>query len=264
METLPIPRTTLADMVNAYVLAEQEIRQAYGLLVQADQRLKSAFRPDSYLFDLSRVDRDYRDFENPAGVMKRVRQDVWRALVDRMELKRILSVKRTAELERQIETGENLPEITLPNLLAMLEGTLNQASAYLEEAVREVFEWLRPPGSPYKTNSEFEVGRRVIRSYAVELGWNGKFRMNHYRHDQLRALDRVFHALDGQGYPATYNGPLADAIEATPDGTGETDYFKFRCFKNGNLHLEFKRLDLVAKLNQVAGGMRLRGPTPCV
>src|SRR5436190_20361060 len=39
----------------------------------------------------------------------------------------------------------------------------------------------------------------------------------------------------------------------------ETDYFKFRCFRNRNLHQEFKRLDLVAKLNAIAGGMRLRG-----
>ena|SRR5439155_23407886 len=50
---------------------------------------------------------------------------------------------------------------------------------------------------------------------------------------------------------------LIDAIEAAKDG--ETDYFRFKCFRNRNLHLEFKRLDLVAKLNAVAGGMRLRG-----
>jgi hypothetical protein len=68
----------------------------------------------------------------------------------------------------------------------------------------------------------------------------------------------VFHALDGNGTIKTHRGPLIDAIEAAKDGTGETDYFRFRCFRNRNLHLEFKRLDLVAKLNTVAGGMRLR------
>ena len=52
---------------------------------------------------------------------------------------------------------------------------------------------------------------------------------------------------------------LIDAIEAAKDGTGETEYLRFRCFRNRNLHLEFKRLDLVAKLNAIAGGMRLRG-----
>jgi len=64
--------------------------------------------------------------------------------------------------------------------------------------------------------------------------------------------------LDGNGTIKTHRGPLIDAIEATKDGTGETEYFRFKCFRNRNLHLEFKTLDLVAKLNAVAGGMRLR------
>jgi len=51
---------------------------------------------------------------------------------------------------------------------------------------------------------------------------------------------------------------LIDAIEAAKDGTGETEYLRFRCFRNRNLHLEFKRLDLVAKLNAISAGMRLR------
>jgi len=45
---------------------------------------------------------------------------------------------------------------------------------------------------------------------------------------------------------------LVDAIN-TSNGTGETEYFKFKACKNGNLHLEFKRMDLVSKLNQLAG-----------
>ena len=83
--------------------------------------------------------------------------------------------------------------------------------------------------------------------------------MDHYREQNIRAIDNVFHALDGNGTIKSHRGPLIDAIEASKDGTGETEYFRFRCFRNRNLHLEFKRLDLVAKLNAVAGGMRLRG-----
>jgi hypothetical protein len=51
----------------------------------------------------------------------------------------------------------------------------------------------------------------------------------------------------------------AAAIEASRTGSGETEYFRFKCCRNHNLHLEFKRLDLVEKLNAIAGGMRLRG-----
>jgi hypothetical protein len=135
---------------------------------------------------------------------------------------------------------------------------LANTGAFIEEAVQEVFEYLRPHHSRYKTNTEFEIGKRVI-LFALETKWGGGFRVDHYREQHIRAIDNVFHALDGNGTIKTHRGPLIDAIEAAKNGTGETEYFRFRCFRNRNLHLEFKRLDLVAKLNAVAGGMRLRG-----
>jgi len=188
--------------------------------------------------------------------LKELKKDVWQVLIDRMELRRILSVKRNEELRRQIETGEDLPDIDEAQILAMLEGTLANTSTFIEEAVQEVFEFLRPRNSRYKTNTEFEIGKRVI-LFAVENKWGGGFRVDHYREQHIRAIDNVFHALDGNGTIKTHRGPLIDAIEAAKDG--ETDYFRFKCFRNRNLHLEFKRLDLVAKLNAVVGGMRLRG-----
>lgn len=33
----------------------------------------------------------------------------------------------------------------------------------------------------------------------------------------------------------------------------ETEYFKFKFFFNGNCHIQFKRMDLVARMNQIAG-----------
>ena len=53
-------------------------------------------------------------------------------------------------------------------------------------------------------------------------------------------------------------GDLLTAIRtADVTGKGESKYFKFACFKNGNIHLRFKRLDLLALFNQVAAGQNL-------
>jgi hypothetical protein len=64
--------------------------------------------------------------------------------------------------------------------------------------------------------------------------------------------------IDGKVPVKSYHGPLYDAITDSQDGTGQTDYFKFKCCLNGNLHLEFLKPELVARLNAVAGGNRLR------
>lgn len=57
--------------------------------------------------------------------------------------------------------------------------------------------------------------------------------------------------------PDGYRSPLVDAINTTDSYVVETDMFRVKCYINGNIHLEFKRLDLLKKFNAVAGGMSL-------
>ena len=88
----------------------------------------------------------------------------------------------------------------------------------------------------------------------VGLGYSGKpFRVNYSKDQHILALDSVFSLLDGKGPIRDYKSPLREAIDAC-DGKGETTYFRFKCYRNGNLHLEFKRLDLVKQLNGLAVG----------
>jgi len=131
-------------------------------------------------------------------------------------------------------------------------------------AVQEVFEWLRPRRTRfnrYKTNTELEVGRRAIIPFVVGLRYCGDgFDVGYRQEANLTALENVFSGLDGQGeIRKGYYSLLSGAIkQAGIDGRGETDYFRFRACRNGNLHLEFKRLDLLQRFNEIAGGARLR------
>lgn len=79
-----------------------------------------------------------------------------------------------------------------------------------------------------------------------------------YRQSQkLIALENVFNALDGKGQISkSWQSELDQAIDAMPPGAkrGETSLFEFTCHKNKNLHLTFKRLDLLQRFNQMAAG----------
>jgi hypothetical protein len=177
-------------------------------------------------------------------------------ILDRSGLRKLLSVKAAKEIDEALARGD-VPAITCETVKATLAGHSAKAKDYLRDAVVEVHNWLRPR-SEYKTNSEFDIGRKVILGWAVTTGWKtGSFRVNYHRDANFRALDNVFALLAGNPQPTSHNGPLADAICASPSGTGETEFFRFRCFKNGNLHLEFKRMDLIEKLNAIAGGNAL-------
>ncbi len=261
-----IQRTTLEEMVVAWKQSKADVEQAFALLVGAEQRMKAIFKPDSFLFDMSRQQSEYRDYEHPEKVMKLLKKDVWRALIDRMELRRVMSVKKAEELDRQIESGEGLPDIEVDQILGLMDGMAQQVGAFMDEAVKETFDYLRPHRSSAEfTNGNFqqELGRRAVKPCAVERKYNGTgFHVSHYHEKNIRALDNVFHLLDGKGTVKTHRGPLMDAIEATgPDGRAETEYFKVRCYQNRNLHIEFKRADLLAKLNGIVGGHTLKTKT---
>ncbi len=106
-----------------------------------------------------------------------------------------------------------------------------------------------------------EIGERVILEGYVRQKYVGAgYEVDHYRQDRVDALDRIFLILDGQAALANPNhhGALHNAIHAASTGHVETDYFEARCHKKGTLHLRFRRLDLLAKLNKIAGGKTLR------
>lgn len=254
-------RETLPALVACYQLAEAEVRQAYDLLEAAENRLQTGFMDlGGHCFNTN--PRDYCKVGSQAAdlVMETIKTEAWRVLVERMELRRVLSVKRRKELDTQLQNGDKLPDITEDNIVAMLQDNLASIDSYMKEAIHEVFDFLRPSGSVLKTNSEFELGKRVILRHAVTPGYiKGTFQVA-YRHEpELTALDNVFSVCDGKGTIKTYRGPLCDKISESKDGMGATEYFQFRCCHNGNLHLEFKRLDLVTLLNATAGGNRLKG-----
>lgn len=149
-----------------------------------------------------------------------------------------------------------MPEITEENVFNLLQSGIQNADKMVSELIEQVARDIRPFGDKYKNNRKFqqEIGDKVI-FWAVEHGWGkGKFRVSHYRENQIRDLQRAFQVLDGSGsISKSYLGELADAINGSADGNGETAYFKFKCHKNGNIHITFKRLDLVKKMNAIIG-----------
>ena len=258
-DTELIRRQTVSQMVNAYDTAAAEIRQAYELLATAQQRVNAAFG-DSSAFDTCPDHVWGTGPERAAKVLELMKPRAWSIIAEKMQMRRVLSIKARDDLDRQLADVKTLPELTVDNVLAMFQAMTQNLETYVAEAVREVYEFLRPHHSQHKTNTELDIGRRAILTWMLEHNYGGGFRVNYRREQWTRALDNVFSMLDGKGTIASHCGPLSDAIGALAPGvyTGETVYFKFKCYGNGNLHLEFKRLDLLAKLNALAGGARLR------
>ena len=268
---------TVTELCAAWSQSVADITEAFRLIQDAQNRLNIFFDDGKthYGMDVLHHRGNYRapDLDKPEQTLAELQRRVWGNLVGRLELRKIMSLERAKELDKQLESGAGLPEITVQNVMAMLETTLNQAGTFMEEKVKECYESLRPHecGSMYKgykTNQKSSaagVGKKVVLGYAVRRNYrtNG-FEVTHNRQDELRALDQVFHLLDGKRkYDGSWAGELCDAIGTQTDSvknTFETPYFSGRCFRNGNMHLTFRRDDLLQQFNLAAGGARLKNP----
>jgi hypothetical protein len=266
MTTDLVSRTTVRELVLAFASAEQEIRAAFAAIVAAEARVNAVFTLGEESYKSIRVSacgsRYHDRFDDPDETIGLMTRAAWRTIVDRLELRRFMSIKAYDQMTKALDT-EKLPPITEENVLRFAHDHLARARSYLRDAVGEVFEWLRPrkgtQTGDLKTNSELEVPSKVILGYVVERGWSSGFRVNYTRRQHLVALENVFNAIAGNGEICKgYQSLLETAIETAKDGEGETELFRFRCCLNGNLHLTFKRLDLLDRFNMLAGGKTLR------
>lgn len=270
MPTREEAEATATAMAREYREATAEITQAVQILKEQCNRLFRAFQDpaEKYPSNHFQIDLEYYssrtyNLDGLDRIFKGMKRQAWECLVNKLGIKNIMSVKRRKEFESQLESGD-LPEITEDAILGLLFGLADQAKDFATEAAKEVFDILRPRGhwgGQYKTNDAFRVGRRVILSSYVEssYGGPGRFRVNYHYEQHLTAIDAIFHLLDGKGVLKERRSPLYQAIETAEGGKGETEYFRFKCFKNRNLHLEFKRLDLVKQLNGLAAGEYVLG-----
>jgi len=256
-DELSIPQNVV-QLVRAYEQAERDIRAGFALVTKAEADLKAAFVDER--FEVASRYRSGINFGDPEDTLRELRRGVWRSLVSRLELPRFMSAKAWNALSEKIDKTEP-PEVTVENVLGLAKQYRDSFEDMIRESVREVFDFLRPHHSELKTNKKvrWQVGQKVILAW-IERGFGGGFRPRYWFSQHLTSLENVFSNLDGKGFAnkSLNRSLLAQAIETSKDGRGETTYFKFKCFRNGNLHLEFRRMDLVNRLNMIAGGGSLK------
>lgn len=266
-------RSTAEAMVEAYERNVAQVRLAYSMLVDAQADLNKAFMVGELTHQDFRLlpsghrsaGGDRATIEGAEAIIEAITRKAWSRTYDYLNIRQFLSLKRQEEFEKELESGK-LPEFTVGNIMASFENARGSLGTYMEEAVLEVFNFLRPSMTGYKRNEAFqgELGNKIVLYWGEAANkWGWRVGVNHYRSNDLRQLDRVFHLLDGKELPKEtgYYGPFYSDIDRAgreDRQTGETAYFRWKAFRNGNIHIEFLRPDLVTQINRIAGGKALK------
>jgi hypothetical protein len=245
---------SIEGMVVQYNILVNQITEAHVLTEKAEENAKQFGVYIQGGRNSSHITFDLKD------ALSFLKVDSWKMLTEKTKTNSFASEKRVKDFNDQMK-NRDVPDFTVENINAFLENLKNSLPQIFVESVNEVFNWLRPWNcEKYKTNeknAKFELGEKIIIESAMDsYGFRG---FSSYRENMFRNLDNIFHIMDKQP-TAIYPKDIKTLVSiAGKDGNLlETDYFSMKWFKNRNMHVKFKRMDLVEKLNAIAGGNNLK------
>ena len=211
------------------------------------------------------------DFHLPAAndFLARARRNldisVWSHLIGVTDLERLMD-KTAKDALRQALLSDP-PEATEENIFATLQSFAADADMIFRRGIATCFSSL---DRRFRSHTGWKIGSRVILTRAFNE-W-GSWNYHGNERDTMQDIERAFLVLDGKQQPARdgKQQPAIDGeddpakfvsivryVEASRKGMGtqqsvaESDYFRVRCFHNGNAHIWFKRDDLLDKVNKL-------------
>jgi hypothetical protein len=197
--------------------------------------------------------------DNERRVRCELDESMWRRAFDLTGFRQLMDAQAVAEFETSLSPTP--PEFTDANIRATFIDLRLNASTMFRRGVFNVFSKL---SDDYRTNASepFRIGRKVVMTWMVGPSYRRGLRIRHgASSDKLNDIDRVFQVLDGkQLQPRTLESAMTAAFEERQ--VFENDYYRARAYKNGNLHVEFKRLDLLDKVNEEIAEFYAEGALP--
>lgn len=186
-------------------------------------------------------------------MQKRMDRDIWRGLILGTPIGSLMDRQEADKFRVSLE--KDPPEATEANVRATLERLMGESDEIFRRGLVNAFTRLN---RDYASNDGFKIGDRIVLTWGVT--WckiMGYFTLHHTREHELQDIDRVMHVLDGKPAPDHQQG-LCAALRTLTYSRGrdvgttcESDYWRARIFKNGNIHLWPKRADLLERANKI-------------
>lgn len=241
-------KASAAELVGCRDEAIRLYSEAFRLIHEAKKMAQRATGSDYTGPDLRSMtfySVEKGDFKDAiAETVRSIDSGCWEYMLDALGMKNFMDATAITEFREQNKKAP--PEVTMENLAATMDHLSANRVDIFDRGVINLFSKL---DHTFKTNPSFRLDKKIIMNSVL-----GEHGFSYWRSgpDQVRDLDRIFHLLDGKPAKDQQSDAAAavGAVRKKP-ATIETDYFSFRLFKNGNLHITLKRPDLVLKVNRI-------------
>lgn len=183
--------------------------------------------------------------ESHEQVTRELDRAMWRRAFDLTGFKQIMDAEAVADFERSLFPSP--PEFTGANIRATFIDLHQKSGAMFRRGIVNVFRYM---SDDYKTNAKepFKIGRKVVLTWIIGPSFQRGLQIRIGAGDKINDVDRIIRTLDGKQFkPREVEYSMNAAF--TDGNVYECDYYRAKAFKNGNMHLEFKRQDLLDGLN---------------
>jgi len=184
---------------------------------------------------------------------KQLDRSMWRAAFDHTGLMQLMD--REEKRKFMDSCDHNPPPFTMENVRTTFLSVAQQADTMFKRGLVNVFLGLSKDHKS-NTNEPFKVNERAVLCGMCQRNWRSKTAMVNYHSwasEKLNDIDRVFKTLDNQKHnPRSLENAVNAAFNDPANKNRYADsYYDIRGFMNGNMHIRFKRADLLEKANKL-------------
>jgi hypothetical protein len=253
-----MPYNVVRDLVNRYVAA----------IKLYDEQLATGAKMNSLLNGFYGESLTFTCTEKGAPKLrnefkKDLQKAGWKFIFSKMNMEKYATRGLKEDINKFVEQQTQIP-FTMRNIYKMLEIVIGTQSQRMDRAIVEVFERISKhhDGNTYglpgwKTNSHFLLTKRFIFPYigsvdACRYGkkWPNKdYSIYNSDCETISDLEKALCYITGENYDEIKS--IWNAATNCIHGEWyECHFFKFKGFKKGTLHVEFKNEDTWGKFNQ--------------
>lgn len=188
-----------------------------------------------------------------------VKSAAWSIIIDEAGLNRYMT-KSVKDKLIELKTAQGANDLTRDNIRQFITMILGSAKDIQKQAVVDVFDIFtkfykenRCYEEGWKTNSAWRVNRKVILPLFVEPGHRGYYVTNSSMRQEYDDIERVMCYLSGKSWenmdaidPDTNQVKMVSLrkaickVKVGDSGMYESEFFKFRCYQKGTIHITFK------------------------
>lgn len=211
--------------------------------------------------DLNRNRKLYNEF------CDRMKYEIWKTVINKMGMERYLTNNVRKNFSAFIEQ-QGAMEFTKENVMNLIKTIFANTKNIMETAITDVFDIFtkyhdenRCHVEGWKTNNSWKVNRKVILPYFVDATWGGYYHTNSNKWSEYSDIERVMCYLTGKNYDefselvkeCEYSTKERDRfykmeslshaisnVKIGDSGLKDSEFFTFRCYKKGTLHITFK------------------------